>query len=80
MPKPSTRHYIVRNKAGDAVALIEATSVAQSRSHFVHKNYTVALATSKDVIEACNEGIKEEKAGEESSPDEGVLEFGGTEK
>lgn len=78
MPKPSTRHYIVRNKSGDAVALIEATPVAQSRSHFVHKNYTVALATSKDVIEACNEGIKEEKAGDEPSDDQGVIEFGGT--
>lgn len=66
MAKPiSTRHYIVRSKeTGDPVALIDATSVAAARSHFVGRTYTVAYAEQKDMMLAIKAGIEPETAGD----------------
>jgi len=46
MPKTnSTRHYIVRDKdSGKPLALIDAATVAQARSHMSRKTHTVAYA------------------------------------
>lgn len=60
-----TRHYIVRDKANKApVALIEASSVAQARSHFAHSRHTVEYAEQLDLMAAIKAGIDPEKAGE----------------
>lgn len=64
MPKPtSTRHYIVRSKeTGEPVAVIDATSAAAARSHFIGRTYTVAYAEQNDVMAAIKAGIEPEKA------------------
>jgi len=63
---PSTRHYIVRDKITKMpVALIEATSVAQARSHFAHSRHTVEYAEQFSLMAAVKAGIEPEKAGED---------------
>ncbi len=61
----NTRHYIVRDKITmTPVALIEASSVAQARSHFAHSRHTVEYAEQLDLMSAIKAGIEPEKAGE----------------
>jgi len=63
---PSTRHYIVRDKITNTpVALIEAVSVAQARSHFAHSRHTVEYAEQLGLMAAVKAGIESEKAGED---------------
>lgn len=60
----TTRHYIVRDKeTNKPLALIDATSVAQARSHMSQKMHVVAYAEQKDMMEAVKAGIESEKAG-----------------
>jgi hypothetical protein len=64
-----TRHYIVRDKTTKApVALIEATSVAQARSHFAHSRHTVEYAEQTALMQAVKAGIEPEKAGDTDEP------------
>jgi hypothetical protein len=62
----STRYYIVRdNSTGAPVALIDAASCAQARSHFSKRAHTVQYAEQPDLVEAVKAGIEPEKANSE---------------
>lgn len=64
----STRLYIATDKGtGKPVALIEATSKAQSRAHLSQKLHNVEYASQSDIIAATKAGIEVEKAGEEEA-------------
>lgn len=67
---PATRLYIVRDNIDNKpVALIDATSVAQARSHFSRRAHSVGYAEQADMVDAIKAGIEPEKAGEEPDSD-----------
>jgi hypothetical protein len=69
--KPAaTRLYIVLdNVDSKPVALIDATSVAQARSHFSRRAHSVKYAEQSDIMTAVKAGIEVEKAAAEPEPD-----------
>lgn len=62
---PNTRHYIARDKStGKPIAIIEAASVAQARSHLSKRSHDVVYADQVDLMDAIKAGIEPEKAGD----------------
>lgn len=65
--QPTTRLYVALDKTtARPVALIEATSAAQARSHLSRRTFDVRYAEQIDVLTAVKLSIEPEKATAES--------------
>lgn len=67
----NTRIYSVIDKAGKE-RMVDANSTAAAMRHISGQDYSIAVATAKQVAAFCQAGGKVENAGEDSTPPDDV--------